>query len=101
MKDSTASQIQYFIDLESSLALGKNQADQRIQVKMPQKVVKQLDALFPDTDRSFILTQLATAAINRYLRFADREILRDQKNAEQQGLDDMLIYLEDRDAELI
>jgi hypothetical protein len=101
MGDDHIHKLQYFSDLEASLSLGKNRADQRIQVKMPKNVVSELDRLFPHTDRSFLLTQLATHAINTQLRYADRAILRQQKESEQMGLDDMLNYLEDRDAEIV
>ena len=101
MKVSTAQNLQYFQDLNTSLGLGKNQADQRLQVKMPRRVVVELARLFPHTDRSFILTQLATNAITEKLRFQDRKILQSQATSEQEGLDDMVSYLEDRDADKI
>ncbi len=99
MNINAARQIQYWQDLSAGLLLGKVKADRRLQVKMPSQVVVQLDALFPDVDRSFVLTQLAVNAIAQELKFHDREALRSLASAEQSGLDDMLVYLEKRDAE--
>lgn len=99
MKLSDAQIFQHFQDLSSNSNLGKPRADKRIQVKMPSIVVEKLDELFPDVDRSFVLTQLAAHAIMQELKFRDRQVLKSLADSEQQGLDDMLEYLEERDAQ--
>lgn len=91
---------QMISDFSASLVLSKFNADKRVQVKMPKIVVEELDRLFPEVDRSHLLTQLATNAILQQLRFQDRQILREQISTEQSGLDDMLDYLEERDAKV-
>lgn len=94
----SALNLQYFHDLSESLNGDKHPSDLRVQVKMPKRVVKELTRLFPHMDRSRLLTQLATTAISQLLRFQDRAILREQSVSEQSGLNDMITYLEDRDA---
>jgi len=90
--------LRYFQDLAASLQFGNGKANRRVQLKMPAEVVEQLDELFPGIDRSRLLTQLAVEAINQQLRFADRAVLRDLIADEQSSLDEMLQYLEERDA---
>ncbi|TSC87955.1 MAG: hypothetical protein G01um101416_270 [Microgenomates group bacterium Gr01-1014_16] len=98
MNLTSAQNLQYFNDLSESLSGNKHPSDHRIQVKMPRRVVKELDRLFPHIDRSRLLSQLAITAIAQSLRFQDRSILRDQAVSQQLGLNDMITYLEDRDA---
>ena len=86
-----------FEDLATNLTHGSVPTDQRVQVKMPSKVVNELDRLFPKIDRSRLLTQLAVEAINQRLRFADRPELTALASQEQAGLDTMWDYLEERD----
>ena len=71
--------------------------DTRIQVKMPKAVVKTLDALFPDVNRSQLLTKLALDAIVRKLRFIDNPELDMLVDSEQSDLDDLWEYLEERE----
>lgn len=72
-------------------------ADKRVQVKMPTKVVEALDELFPDIDRSQIITKLALDAIVRKLRFADNPNLAAWQENEQVELDNLWDYLEERE----
>lgn len=98
MNLTSALNLEYFNDLSESLSGDKHPSDLRVQVKMPKRVVKELTRLFPHINRSRLFTQLATTAIAQLLRFQDRSILREQIMSEQLGLNDMLTYLEDRDA---
>lgn len=86
-----------FEDLATSLTHGSVPSDQRVQVKMPSQVVRELDRLFPQIDRSRLLTQLAVEAINQRLRFADQPQLAQLASQEQAGLDTMWEYLNERD----
>jgi hypothetical protein len=95
---TTSTKHQLFEDLSISLQFGAVKADRRVQVKMPDIVVQELDRLFPDTDRSLLLTKLAVEAILHHLRFSDRPDLGDLTHADQAGLDTMYGYLETRDA---
>lgn len=72
-------------------------ADARVQVKMPSAVVTALDKLYPNIDRSQILTHLALDAVLRQLRFADNSDLAAIVDNEQSMLDDTLNYLEQRE----
>ena len=74
--------------------------DQRLQVKMPSVLTQELDRLFPNLDRSEILTQLALQAVVQKLRFADRPELGELVAEEQSAADEMWNYLEKRDAGL-
>lgn len=90
---------QQFVDLVTSVRQGKVPADKRVQVKMPEFVLSELDAQFPDQERSQVLTQLVVDALERRLKFADREIYQAMTNSEQTMLDTMASYLEERDRE--
>jgi hypothetical protein len=75
-------------------------ANQRVQVKMPAMVVKKLDELYPNVDRSQIITQLALQAIVQQLRFIDRPDIGGLADAEQSTLNDMWDYLKERDEKI-
>lgn len=83
--------------LNQGLAQKDLKLDKRIQVKIPAKILKQLDTLFPNQDRSRVLSRLAADAILQKLRFIDRLDLATLSADEQSGLDDMYDYLEKRD----
>lgn len=85
-------------DMAIALEYGSVPADRRIQVKMPSAVVDALDQLFPDVDRSKLLTQLALEAILHSARFADRPDLGEIAASEQSRMNTMLEYLEEREA---
>jgi hypothetical protein len=74
--------------------------DQRLQVKIPSALTHELDRLFPNQDRSEVLTQLALQAVVQQLRFADRPELAELVTQEQSAADEMWNYLEKRDAGL-
>lgn len=86
-------------DMSNALQYGSLDADRRIQVKMPSAVVDALDELFPEVDRSKILTQLALEAILTRKRFQERGVLQAMVNSEQEDWDTMLEYLEKRERE--
>jgi hypothetical protein len=74
--------------------------DQRLQVKMPAALTQELDRLFPNQDRSEVLTQLALQAVVQQLRFADQPELAELIAEEQSAADNMWQYLESRDAQV-
>lgn len=84
-------------DMQTALQYGSVRADRRIQVVMPSEVVSALDDLYPDTDRSKLLTQLAIDFILQKQHFVDRPELANLVSSEQSGLDSMLQYLEARE----
>lgn len=84
-------------DMAEAAEYGSLPADARVQVKMPSEVVKVIDVLFPDTDRSAFLTKLALDAIVQKLRFWDRPDVGDLVASEQSDLDDLWNYLEERE----
>ncbi len=94
---SVSKKQQYFQDLATTLSQSDSQANQRVQIKMPAKVVTELDRLYPDINRSQLFTQLALEAINHKLRFADRPVFVSLQADEQSGLDTMHDYLSERD----
>ena len=97
MKLSFIKKLQYFQDLATSIRQGLIKSDRRVQLKMPNSVVTELDKQFPDVDRSHLITQLAIDLITQKLKLKDRSILMGLKASEQSSLDDMLNYLEDRE----
>lgn len=86
-------------DMAVALEYGSVSADRRIQVKMPSEVVDALDRLFPQVDRSKLLTQLALEAILHAYRFADRPDLGEIATSEQSRMNTMLEYLEERETQ--
>lgn len=86
------------IDIANAPRFGNLPADKRVQIKMPSSVVAALDKLFPKTDRSRLLTQLALQAISQKLRFSNRPDLYFVSQTEQNNLDSAWNYLEGRDA---
>jgi hypothetical protein len=73
-------------------------SDKRVQLKIPSQVLKKLDELYPDVDRSRVITQLVLQAIVMKLKFLDRPDLGELVESEQSELDEMWNYLEKRDA---
>lgn len=85
-------------DMSTTLQYGSVKSDKRIQVVMPAAVVDALDQMFPEKDRSAVLTSLAIDAILDRHYFADRPDFEQMSKLEQQGLNTMLEYLEEREA---
>ena len=99
---TTASQItnkQQLLDWASGQGAPMTK-DQRLQVKMPSALTKELDRLFPHQDRSEVITQLTLQAVAQKLRFIDRPDLAELVSQEQSIADEMFDYLEKRDATL-
>lgn len=86
-------------DMATALEYGSLPLDQRIQVKMPTTIINALDAAFPNVSRSKILTQLALDALIRHYRYSDDPDLQVWIDSEQEGLDRMWEYLEEREKE--
>jgi hypothetical protein len=86
-------------DAAVALEYGQLPADRRVQIKMPAAIVDELDRVFAHVDRSKLLTQLAVEALLYHARFLDRPDLGDLARSEQEDLDQMWNYLEERDAQ--
>jgi hypothetical protein len=84
-------------DIATTLEYGSVKADKRIQVTMPKFVVDELDRLFPQIERSKLLTQAATELLLRRLRFKDNADLQFLVETEQDELDETWDYLNKRD----
>jgi len=86
-------------ELATALEYGKVKSDKRIQVVMPSFVVKTLDKEFPNVDRSSLLTRLAVEALLAKIEYEDSMELSNWRMAEQEDLDTMWNYLEERENE--
>ena len=86
-------------ELSAALEYGKVKSDKRIQVVMPSFVVNALDKEFPNTDRSSILTRLAVEALLAKIKYEESTELSDWRMSEQEDLDTMWNYLEERESE--
>jgi hypothetical protein len=86
-------------DMSRSLEYGKIKLDKRIQVKMPSFVVEKLDSMFPNTDRSTLLTKLALEAIlnGAYIDNQPNDGWATFVDMEEAASEDMLNYLEERE----
>lgn len=81
-----------------ALEYGQLDNNRRVQLKMPAAVVREIDKVFPDIDRSKLFTQLALQALyNKYL-YQDRPDFETLAQQEQAELNQMWDYLEERDA---
>ena len=94
----------YYMIRDMARALDYNaklDLDRRIQVKMPSFVVDTLDAMFPKTDRSTLLTKLALQAIldNIYIETQPDDGWASFIDMEKEANKDMLDYLEKREAQ--
>lgn len=98
MQLTSVKKLQYFQDLTTSLRMGTVKADRRVQLKMPKKIVEELDSQFPDIDRSHLITQLAADFLAQKMQFEDRPIFNHLQASEQSELNEMWKYLENRDA---
>jgi hypothetical protein len=86
-------------EISRALEYGSVKADRRIQVVMPSEVVNALDQEFPNVNRSKLLTRLAVDALLAKLKYKDSPELKDWIASEQDGLDEMWDYLEERESE--
>ncbi len=86
-------------EISRALEYGSVKADRRIQVVMPSEVVRALDEEFPNVNRSKLLTRFAVDALLANYRYQDPPELKDWIASEQEGLDRMWDYLEERENE--
>lgn len=84
-------------DMATTIEYGQVTMDRRIQVKMPGLVLQKLDTLFPELDRSAVITKLAIQAILDKERFADLDDVVFFTPTEQADLDTLWNYLEERE----
>ncbi|OGC38633.1 hypothetical protein A3K42_01145 [candidate division WWE3 bacterium RBG_13_37_7] len=87
-------------DIATALEYGTVKADKRIQVTMPSFVVNELDELFPNIDRSRLLTQLAVDLLIRSKKFKDNDDLAQLTQESLHDDDVMLNYLKERENEI-
>lgn len=96
-KASPEQQLLVLRDMATTIEYGQITMDKRIQVKMPALVLQKLDTLFPELDRSAVITKLAIQAILDKERFADPDDSIFFKPTEQADLDTLWNYLEERE----
>lgn len=82
-------------DMGTALQYGDLPNDRRVQLKLPEAIVEEIDVAFPNISRSKLFTQLALEALKNKYRYQhpDLELL---NQAEQHDLDKMWDYLEER-----
>lgn len=84
-------------DLAVAAQYGSLPADRRLQLTMPAFIVEELDKAFPGIDRNKLFTKMALEMLLRKFRYADAPHLQELVDLEQEGLDTMWSYLEERD----
>lgn len=94
MDTTTLTDYQYLQDLSTSLALGGKK--RRVQVVMPAKLVALIDKVFPDIDRSTLISQAFTDLLLHKHRIKNPD-LEAWVAEEQYNLDEMETYLENRE----
>lgn len=94
MDITTLTDYQYLQDLSTSLALGGKK--RRVQVVMPAKLVALIDKVFPDIDRSTLISQAFTDLLLHKHRIKNPD-LEAWVAEEQYNLDEMETYLENRE----
>lgn len=94
MNTTTLTDYQYLQDLSTSLALGGKK--RRVQIVMPEKLVQLIDKVFPDIDRSTLVSQAFTDLLLHKHRINNPE-LEAWIAEEQYDLDEMETYLEARE----
>jgi len=94
MNTTTLTDYQYLQDLATSLALGGKK--KRVQVVMPAKLVQLIDKVYPNIDRSTLISQAFTDLLLHKHRI-DNPDLEAWVAEEQYNLDEMETYLEARE----
>lgn len=94
MNTTTLVDYQYLQDLSTSLALGGKK--RRVQIVMPDKLVQLIDKVFPNVDRSTLVSQAFTDLLLHKHRIADPD-LEAWIAEEQYDLDEMETYLTERE----
>lgn len=97
MNTTTLTDYQYLQDLSTSLALGGKK--RRVQIVMPEKLVQLIDKVFPDVDRSTLVSQAFTDLLLHKHRITDPD-LEAWVAEEQYDLDEMEAYLEAREKDV-
>lgn len=85
-------------DMASAYSYGQVKSDKRIQVKIPNIVLKEIENTWPNENRSKIITQSVIEMILRKNRIGNGR-LESWQNEEQYDLDRMWDYLEERENE--
>lgn len=97
MNTTTLTDYQYLQDLSTSLALGGKK--RRVQIVMPDKLVQLIDKVFPDVDRSTLVSQAFTDLLLHKHRITD-PTLEDWVREEQYDTDRMEAYIAERENEI-
>ena len=97
MNTTTLTDYHYLQDLSTSLALGGKK--KRVQVVMPAKLVALIDKVFPDVDRSTLISQAFTDLLLHKHR-VNHPDLEAWMSEEQYNLDEMDAYLTEREKDV-
>lgn len=84
-------------EMAAALEYGSVKSDRRVQLVMPNSVVEELDASFPEQNRSHLLTKLALDALLTRKRFADDPEMESLVLTSNAASLDLLEYLEERE----
>lgn len=97
MDTTTLTDYQYLTDLSTSLALGGKK--KRVQVVMPAKLVAIIDRVYPDIDRSTLISQAFTDLLIRKHRITNPD-LEAWISEQDYDLDRMEAYINEREKEV-
>lgn len=97
MDTTTLTDYQYLQDLSTSLALGGKK--RRVQIVMPEKLVQLIDKVFPNVDRSTLVSQAFTDLLIHKHRIANPD-LESWVAEEQYNLDEMEAYIAKREQDV-
>jgi len=97
MNTTTLTDYQYLQDLSTSLSLGGKK--RRVQIVMPEKLVQLIDKVFPNVDRSTLVSQAFTDLLLHKHRIVD-PALEDWVSEEQYNADEMETYLIEREKDV-
>lgn len=97
MNTTTLIDYQYLQDLSTSLALGGKK--RRVQIVMPEKLVQLIDKVFPNVDRSTLVSQAFTDLLLHKHRITNPD-LEAWVSEEQYDSDRMEAYINAREQEI-
>lgn len=97
MNTTTLNDYQYLQDLSTSLALGGKK--RRVQIVMPEKLVQLIDKVFPNVDRSTLVSQAFTDLLLHKHRITNPD-LEAWVAEEQYDSDRMETYINAREQEI-
>lgn len=84
-------------NMAKTLEIGRLDSDRRVQLKMPTIIVDEIDREYPEIDRSKYFMWLAVNNLLLRKRAIPDDDLQDLLSSDQQTLDDLTNYLDERE----